>query len=150
VPLRQPAGPRHAKSRAVRLLHFAGVHVQLPDWRTRPFRDLGPLRSVATGELPAQCYKSPPGAAGTIRGRRQRREPERTVLHKAVRERLRTFLDEARTRTEDGAGLPRFVEAEFERYLACGIFAHGFARVRCGACGHEVLVASGASARRAW
>ena len=35
----------------MRLLHFSDVHVQLPDWRTRPFRDLGPLRSVATGEL---------------------------------------------------------------------------------------------------
>jgi len=63
------------------------------------------------------------------------------VLHAAVRDHLRTFLEEARASTDDGAGLPRFVEAEFERYFACGILAHGFARVRCGACGHEVLVA---------
>jgi hypothetical protein len=33
------------------------------------------------------------------------------------------------------------VVGEFERYLACGILAHGFARVRCTACGDEVLVA---------
>jgi transposase-like zinc-binding protein len=43
--------------------------------------------------------------------------------------------------TADGAGIPRFVEAEFERYLACGILAHGFARVRCQDCGDELLVA---------
>ncbi|MBS2024874.1 MAG: metallophosphoesterase, partial [Deltaproteobacteria bacterium] len=35
----------------MRLLHFSDLHVQLRDWRTRPFRDLGPLRSVATAEL---------------------------------------------------------------------------------------------------
>jgi len=41
----------------------------------------------------------------------------------------------------DGAGLPGFVVAEFERYLACGILANGFARVRCSSCGDELLVA---------
>jgi hypothetical protein len=61
------------------------------------------------------------------------REPEHTLLHATVRAHLRTFLEEARARTSDGAGLPRFVEAEFERYLACGILAYGFARVRCRA-----------------
>ena len=33
------------------------------------------------------------------------------------------------------------MEAEFEPYLAYGILAHGFARVRCGGCGDELLVA---------
>jgi hypothetical protein len=42
---------------------------------------------------------------------------------------------------EGGAGLPRFVVGEFERYLGCGILANGFARVRCTACGDELLVA---------
>lgn len=28
-----------------------------------------------------------------------------------------------------------------EKYLACGILKHGFARVRCGACKHEYLLA---------
>ncbi len=27
-----------------------------------------------------------------------------------------------------------------EKYLACGILEHGFARVRCGACKHEYLL----------
>jgi len=42
---------------------------------------------------------------------------------------------------QDGSGLPRFVVAEFERSLRCGILAHGFARVRSIACGDELLVA---------
>jgi len=39
------------------------------------------------------------------------------------------------------------VEAEFEPYLAYGILAHGFARVRCGGCGDELLVASSCKGR---
>jgi len=105
------------------------------DWRCR-------MSEAAANAAPAQSYERAPGAAGAaLPGRWQRREPERTVLHKAIREHLRTFLDTVRAGMDDGAGLPKFVEAEFERYLACGILAHGFARVRCGACGHEVLVA---------
>ncbi|TMA10102.1 MAG: hypothetical protein E6J84_15060 [Deltaproteobacteria bacterium] len=40
---------------------------------------------------------------------------------------------------QDESGLPRFVVAEFERYLRCGILANGFARVRCVDCGDELL-----------
>ncbi len=42
---------------------------------------------------------------------------------------------------EQGAHLPRFVVTEFRRYLDCGVLAHGFARVRCKACGDSLLVA---------
>jgi 3',5'-cyclic AMP phosphodiesterase CpdA len=35
----------------MRIVHFSDPHVQLRDWRTRPLRELGPLRSVATVEL---------------------------------------------------------------------------------------------------
>jgi len=106
----------------------------------------GPL-GVAGGEHsgagePASAYERFAGAARRpLTGKWRRREPERTVLHATVRAHLRTFLEEARARTDEGAGLPRFVEAEFERYLACGILAHGFGRVRCGGCGDELLVA---------
>lgn len=34
-----------------RLLHFSDIHIQLPRWRTRPLRTLGPLRALATVEL---------------------------------------------------------------------------------------------------
>jgi 3',5'-cyclic AMP phosphodiesterase CpdA len=35
----------------VRILHFSDPHVQLPRWRDRPLRELGPLRALATVEL---------------------------------------------------------------------------------------------------
>jgi Transposase zinc-binding domain/Putative transposase len=45
----------------------------------------------------------------------------------------------------DGQGdhhtLPRFVKEAFRKYMECGVFAHGFARARCGDCGHDFLVA---------
>jgi hypothetical protein len=49
----------------------------------------------------------------------RRREPDRPLLHQTVRAHLKTFLAEMEQRG-DGAGLPSFVIAEFERYLACG------------------------------
>jgi 3',5'-cyclic AMP phosphodiesterase CpdA len=35
----------------IRILHFSDPHVQLPRWRERKLRELGPLRSLATVEL---------------------------------------------------------------------------------------------------
>jgi hypothetical protein len=67
------------------------------------------------------------------------REPESTVLHVVVREHLATFLSVFRE--QHGKGLPRYVEQELRRYLRCGIFAHGFARVVCATCHSEMLVA---------
>ena len=37
--------------------------------------------------------------------------------------------------------MPEQVERDFRRYLDCGILAHGFARARCGQCGHDFLIA---------
>ena len=37
--------------------------------------------------------------------------------------------------------MPVHVEREFRRYLDCGILAHGFARARCGQCGHDFFIA---------
>jgi len=79
----------------------------------------------------------PPGPRPTSY---RRREPENTLLHQVVREHWKTFLAEVAGRT-DGSTLPGHVTAEFERYLRCGILAHGFARVRCTSCGDELLVA---------
>ncbi len=67
------------------------------------------------------------------------RDAERGVLHTVVRAHLETFLREAAQRAE-GAGLPRFVEQEFRRFLTCGVLAHGFARLKCDACALERLV----------
>ena len=70
-----------------------------------------------------------------------RRQPETTVLCGVVRDRLPTLLDHARERSEHGFGYPRFVEREFEKFLACGLLCHGFVRVRCESCAEERLVA---------
>ena len=39
------------------------------------------------------------------------------------------------------------VEREFRRCLTCGILAHGFARARCGQCGHDFLIACSCKGR---
>lgn len=86
-------------------------------------------------------YEVRPGAASApLRRGYQRREPEKTALHRLVRENLATFLTQARERSADGGGLPRYVEREFESYLACGDLRLGFARVVCRDCGHEAVV----------
>ena len=61
----------------------------------------------------------------------ERRRPEDTVLYQLVQEHLETFL--AQVEAETGTALPEFVKAEFEAFLECGILAHGFLRLRCGA-----------------
>jgi hypothetical protein len=43
--------------------------------------------------------------------------------------------------TLDEWSVPEYVEREFRRYLECGNLAHGFARARCGQCGHDLLIA---------
>jgi hypothetical protein len=44
-------------------------------------------------------------------------------------------------RESAGARVPAFVKREFEDYSKCGILSHGFARLRCRACGDESLIA---------
>lgn len=68
------------------------------------------------------------------------RDPSADVLHRVVREHLQTFLAEA-AYLRDSEGVPRFVEAEFQAFLACGFFAGGFARCQCVGCQAERLVA---------
>ena len=63
------------------------------------------------------------------------RHPERTVLYQTVAEHYKTWLDLASVGQFDGQGAhcsPKpYVRKAFEKYLECGIFAHGFARARC-------------------
>lgn len=58
-----------------------------------------------------------------------------------MQENLETFLVEARERSSYGDGYPPIVEKTFRAYVECGIWAHGFLRVRCEDCGHETQVA---------
>jgi Transposase zinc-binding domain len=41
----------------------------------------------------------------------------------------------------DAKGLPAYVERELYDYLQCGILAHGFLRLGCDTCQHEMLLA---------
>jgi hypothetical protein len=38
-------------------------------------------------------------------------------------------------------GLPEYVREEFYAYLQCGILAHGFVRLGCDTCPHQVVLA---------
>ena len=69
-----------------------------------------------------------------------RRAPDHGVLHRVVREHLQTFLWELDRRDEQ-RGAPLFVKREFQRFVRCGVLAHGFARFRCTGCGTDRLVA---------
>ena len=68
------------------------------------------------------------------------RTPEKTVLHKVVRENLEEFLRQARGGSEDGEGVPEFVVDELRKFLACGSLSGGFARLKCETCDKERLV----------
>jgi len=67
------------------------------------------------------------------------RDPCHTVLYKVIAEHLETFLASLSADPE-ATGLPAYVEREFSAYLRCGILAHGFLRLGCDTCHHEVLV----------
>jgi hypothetical protein len=73
-----------------------------------------------------------------------RGHPEESVLYGVVQAELEGFLAHARARERT---LPRFVERERRTFLACGILAHGCARVRCDACVRERLVAFSCKSR---
>jgi hypothetical protein len=58
-----------------------------------------------------------------------------------VQQHLESWLAARREADPDGVPIPRHVERGLRGYLECGILACGFARARCGACGHDFLVA---------
>src|SRR5207237_4247125 len=67
------------------------------------------------------------------------RDPSQTVLYHVIAEHLETFLASLNA-APDATGLPAYVEREFYDYLRCGILAHGFLRLGCDTCHHELLV----------
>ena len=104
----------------------------------------GPHRSasasvVATNHQSASCFR----AAQPCTPHRQpeqytRRHPERTPLYAIIARHLETCLAERSLGAESVAA---YVEDELRGYLRCEILSFGFARARCGTCGHDVLVA---------
>ena len=67
-----------------------------------------------------------------------RRRPENTALYQVVQRYYPTLVQVCE---QQGRPLPDFVVQEFEKFLRCGILAHGFARVSCCDCGYDRLVA---------
>src|SRR5215475_7240694 len=68
------------------------------------------------------------------------RDPSQTLLYRVVAAHLETFL--ASLDADPGArGLPAYVERELYDYLQCGVLAHGFLRLSCDTCKHELLLA---------
>jgi len=68
------------------------------------------------------------------------RDPSHTVLYTVIADHLETFLASLDA-DPDATGLPAYVQREFYDYLQCGILAHGFLRLGCDTCHHEVLLA---------
>jgi hypothetical protein len=68
------------------------------------------------------------------------RDPSQTVLYRVVADHLETFLVSLDA-DPDAKGLPTYVERELYDYLQCGILAHGFVRLGCDTCKHEMLLA---------
>jgi 3',5'-cyclic AMP phosphodiesterase CpdA len=51
----------------IRVLHFSDPHVQLPRWRERKLRELGPMRAIASAELWRGRGKDYDGALDVLR-----------------------------------------------------------------------------------
>jgi ribosomal protein S27E len=77
-------------------------------------------------------------SASAVAPRYTRHRPEDTVLYELVEQHLPAFQ---RSLAERERPLPGFVLDEFRSYLACGRLEHGFIRVKCDGCRHELLVA---------
>jgi len=67
-----------------------------------------------------------------------RYQPEKTLLYQVINEYYPKFLAHL---GELDKSLPQYIQDEFEAYLKCGCLDHGFLRVQCESCHHELLVA---------
>ena len=83
-----------------------------------------------------------PDAASAVRGVYKPRRPQASPLFRLVSDhlhRLQTVYDERFVR-EYGPWRPVVAQVA-DKFLACGVLEHGFARIRCDACAHEYLLA---------
>lgn len=75
----------------------------------------------------------------------ERHRPEQTTLYRWVQQHVASSV--AHIEANTGAEPPWFVEEEFASFLECGILAHLALTLRCGACGHDKLLAFGCKRR---
>jgi len=66
-----------------------------------------------------------------------RRHSEQTPLYRLIARHVETWFAE---RSLGDKPVAAYFEAELRGYLRCGILSFGFARARCGSCGHDFLV----------
>jgi hypothetical protein len=73
------------------------------------------------------------------------RHPAQTLRYRTIAGHFETWLELVSAGQFDGQGghhtPPVHVAQAFRKYLECGIFAHGFARARCGGRGDHFLIA---------
>jgi hypothetical protein len=68
--------------------------------------------------------------------------PQNSAYYRCVEDHFETFEQVYEERFERQYGFFRpYVRKVIYRYLDCGILHNGFARVKCGDCGHEYLLA---------
>ena len=94
---------------------------------------MGAVAGAALGETLAEAQR-----VGVYRPRQSRASP----LYRLLDEHFPTFATVYDERFASRCGPWRRVVAEVvEKFLACGILEGGFARVHCGGCQHEYLLA---------
>ena len=72
----------------------------------------------------------------------QRRQPEKTVLYRALAHYFETFLQVYEERFQPTFGhFRKIIQETVYKFLDCGIFDRGFGRARCPKCCQEFLVA---------
>ena len=72
------------------------------------------------------------------------RNPQNSAYYRCVEDNFETFEGVYENRFERQYGFFRpYMRKVIYRYLDCGDPHNGFARVRCGNCGHEYLLAFG-------
>ena len=65
-------------------------------------------------------------------------DPRHSDLHKLIKKHYHQVI---RDKALQGKALPFHIKREFERYLTCGIHAHGMVRFQCGTCSKDKFVA---------
>ena len=83
-----------------------------------------------------------PDASPAVRGVYKPRRPQASPLVRLVSDhlhRLQTVYDDRFAR-EYGPWRPVVAQVA-DKFLACGVLEHGFARIRCDDCAHEYLLA---------
>ena len=83
-----------------------------------------------------------PDAVPAARGVYKPRRPQASPLFRLVSDhlhRLQTVYDD-RVAREYGPWRPVVAQVA-DKFLACGVLDHGFARIRCDDCAHEYLLA---------